>query len=359
MSKLKGEQSSAYRGDEEGGEVTGGSSSAATPPPIQRKLDNPGEALPEYYDSIGGSTKPVRGVMRGETGAEGEAGAGAPPEFEVYVPKTKVKHANTILAPEGDVLTVSHDEHLNTDGEALYRWFLEQRSRPPRVQVRVHGYHSEWSFSQRRFKAVTDFHLICDFTHLLLEQNHIGEPTLATVPPDKKAHRGHGGFKSLAKDLEEGGTVRDWADRYCEDQSTFKESDHRFVMKKVVLGHDRDYLMRRITECIRSTNYPHNISFEFPIYNTRVKVYPENRISKLRKAEWFRWIFYLTFLWIFAWPYLWLVTKRYNVTRMTWRMSRRVRDESGETRRECVQTEGEWMRQWGPAIKRAVTAKKQ
>lgn len=129
-------------------------------------------------------------------------------------------------------------------------------------------------------------------------------------------------------------------------------------MKKVVVGHDRAYLERRIAQCIRSTNYLGRISVGFPIHDTRVEAYPANRISKLRKTGWFRLIFYITFLWVFTWPYLWFMTRRYHVATMTWRMSRPMQDESGETRRECVLTEEEWIRRCGPAIKRAARARK-
>ncbi|PWW80708.1 hypothetical protein C7212DRAFT_361247 [Tuber magnatum] len=325
MSKSKGGQSSAYRGGEE--EVGGGSSSAATPLPIRRKQDHSREVLPEYYDAVDGSVQSVggqNGGVRGDGGGgmEGETGADAPPEFDVYVPKAKV------------VFRTALETTTRADPRGRIPHQVELRGRCPRT--------------------VTDFYLIYDIPHLLPEQNHRGEPTLATVPPDKAAYRGNGGFKSFTKNPEEGGTVRDWADRYCEDQSALKE----FAMKKVVVGHDQAYLRRRVDECIRSTNYRGTIYFKFPIYDSRVKVYPTNRISKLRRAAWFRFIFCITFLWIFAWPYLWFVTKRYRVARMTWRMSRRVRDENGETRRECVQTEEEWMRHWGPAIKHAVKAGK-
>jgi len=135
-------------------------------------------------------------------------------------------------------------------------------------------------------------------------------------------------------------------------------SDHRFVMKKVVAGHDRAYLQRSIAQCIRSTNYIGRISVGFPIHDTRVEIYPANRISKLRKTKWLRVIFYITFLWIFAWPYLWFMTRRYHVAIMTWRMARMVRDESGEMRRECVLTEQEWIRRCGPAIEHAARARR-
>ncbi|RPB00519.1 hypothetical protein L873DRAFT_1804929 [Choiromyces venosus 120613-1] len=358
MSKSKGLQLTPYRDDEEEEEeeAGGSSSSAAIPLLIQDEPDHSGEVLPGYYDAVDGPAQVVegqnggvRGARRGET--EGEADSDAPPEFAVYVPK--VKRIKTKLGA-GDILTVSHDEHLNTDGEALHRWLLEQSWKPPCVQVRIIGTHNETKRTGNKTErsSVTDFDLTCNFTHLLLEQNSIGVPTLATVPPDQKAHRGHGRFKSVAKDLEEGGTVRDWADQYCEDQSSLKE----FVMKKVVIGHDQAYLKQQIERCIRSTNYLGNISIRFPIYDTRVEVHPANRISKLRKTEWFRWIFYITFLWIFAWPYLWFMTKRYHVATMTWRMSRTMQNEDGQTWRESIMSEEEWMAQWGPALKRAAKA---
>ncbi|KAG0636460.1 hypothetical protein HOY80DRAFT_1011276 [Tuber brumale] len=219
MSKSKGQQPPAYRGCEE--EVGSSSSSAAIPLPIQGEPDRSGEGLPEYHDGADGSTQSVgkengggvRGVERGET--EGEVDTDAPPKFEVYVPK--VKPVNTVRP--GKSLTISHDEHLNTDGEALYRWLLEQRSRPPRVYIHIQGTHPNPGDGS----LVTDFDLVCDLTHLLLEQNHMGEPTLATVPPNQRVHRGHRRLKSIAKELEEGWTVRDWADKYCKDQSVLKE----------------------------------------------------------------------------------------------------------------------------------------
>ncbi|KAG0137425.1 hypothetical protein HOY82DRAFT_372246 [Tuber indicum] len=206
MSKSKGQQSSAYRGH--GEEVGGSSSAAAIPLPVQDELCRSGEVLPEYRDGVGGSKQSVggedgegvRGVGRGET--EGGVDTDAPPEFEVYVPKMKRIKSMLIC------LIVYH------------RWLLEQRSRPPSVCIRIWGTHRG---GRKGRELVTDFDLYCDLTHLLLEQNHIGEPTLATVPPNQRAHRGHGRFKSIAKGLEEGRTVRDWADQYCEDQSALKD----------------------------------------------------------------------------------------------------------------------------------------
>lgn len=87
-----------------------GSSSSAIPLLIHSDYDEdargPDDELPGYSDD-----------RDEEVGADEDA----PPSFERYQPV--VKKIRTKLGM-GDILTVSHDEHLNTDGEALYRYVL-------------------------------------------------------------------------------------------------------------------------------------------------------------------------------------------------------------------------------------------
>jgi len=123
MSESEGEQLPAYSDFEE---VGSSSSSAAISLLIQDGLDDSWEVLPGYDDSVGGPAQPARGqnegargVVRGETG--GEAPIDAPPEFEVYVPKAKRILKFGKISDNIEVLTGSHDKHLNTDGEALLR----------------------------------------------------------------------------------------------------------------------------------------------------------------------------------------------------------------------------------------------
>lgn len=87
-----------------------GSSSSAIPLLNHSDYDedarDPDEELPSYSDNAN------------ETEDEGSDGDDPPP-FTPYKPV--VKKITTKLGM-GDTLTVSHDPHLNTDGEALYRY---------------------------------------------------------------------------------------------------------------------------------------------------------------------------------------------------------------------------------------------
>ncbi|KAF9453843.1 hypothetical protein P691DRAFT_615220, partial [Macrolepiota fuliginosa MF-IS2] len=77
---------------------------------------------------------------------------GPPPAFAPY-------EAEWFEAGHGDV--VSHDEHLNTDGEALYRFLLTQASqRPPSYRIRCRGSHIE-----TRYRWVNTYGVHSDFGH--------------------------------------------------------------------------------------------------------------------------------------------------------------------------------------------------
>lgn len=90
-----------------------GSSSSAIPLLSHSDYDedarDPDEELPGYSDNIDD-----RAEGNNENNGEDD-----PPPFAPYKPV--VKKIKTKLGM-GDTLTVSHDPHLNTDGEALYRY---------------------------------------------------------------------------------------------------------------------------------------------------------------------------------------------------------------------------------------------
>lgn len=134
-------------------------------------------------------------------------------------------------------------------------------------------------------------------------------------------------------------------------------SHRRFVMKKYCQGWDLALLQNQLEYLIRSTNYLGHISINFPVFETRVEVYPSNRISRMRKNVYWRWFFYLTFLWIFAWPYLWFFTKRYHVAETVWNYA--IELPCDPPRRVFVHEEEEWLMAWGPAIKRAARSNRQ
>jgi len=123
MSESESERLPAYS---DFGEVGSSPSSAVIPLLIQDEPDDSWEVLPGYDDSVGGPAQPAggqnggaRGVRGG--GAGGEADIDAPPGFEVYVPKMKRILKSGKISGDVEVLTGSHDKHLNTDGEALHR----------------------------------------------------------------------------------------------------------------------------------------------------------------------------------------------------------------------------------------------
>ncbi len=57
-----------------------------------------------------------------------------PPPFGEY-------QADFFTTGNGDI--VSHDHHLNTDGEALYRFLLHHSSTSPNVLLHIRGTHTE------------------------------------------------------------------------------------------------------------------------------------------------------------------------------------------------------------------------
>lgn len=133
-------------------------------------------------------------------------------------------------------------------------------------------------------------------------------------------------------------------------------------MKKSCEGWDLTLLKNKLEGMIRSTNYLGSIDISFPVFETRVEVFPSNRISRMRKNVYWRWFFYLTFLWIFTWPFLWFFTKRYHVAETVWHYS--TWEESpggtqGRTHKVFVQEEEDWLMFWGSAIKRAAKAHRQ
>ena len=139
-----------------------------------------------------------------------------PPEFTPYEAK-----CFTI----GDGSIVSHDAHLNKDGEALYRFLLSQSLKPPMLRIRCRGTHPEYrtrgfssgghhhhhhhhhdtdndndttlsrSSSRHSFtlgpshhgqlEAVVDFDFTIDLTHLVRPT-----PALFSTPDTEPAHRG-------------------------------------------------------------------------------------------------------------------------------------------------------------------------
>ena len=90
-----------------------------------------------------------------------------PPPFSIYQPKMHEHYLNSHV--------ITHDSHLNSDGEALYRFLLEQNKLPPVLHAQITGSHVVSTTVRRRDhmgrsqthteqRTVTDFRFRIDLT---------------------------------------------------------------------------------------------------------------------------------------------------------------------------------------------------
>ncbi|KAI0936401.1 hypothetical protein AcW1_000653 [Taiwanofungus camphoratus] len=115
-----------------------------------------------------------------------------PPEFTPYDAKYFVSGSSEDI--------VSHDRHLNEDGEALYRFLLSHSQTPPTVFIHLHGSHTE-----SRTRLVTrrdsngnyrteDEHYteeVTDFDFSIDVGQHIAHgPVHWSLPDEEPAYRG-------------------------------------------------------------------------------------------------------------------------------------------------------------------------
>ncbi|KAE8231277.1 hypothetical protein CF326_g3711 [Tilletia indica] len=166
-------------------------------------------------------TKKRPALNGGPLGSASKSGAGAddddlPPTFSEHAPQVyssrKKGLADTIrvAGPQHHRIPVetshilTHDAHLNEDGEALYRFLLKAAITPPEVTVRIRGWHEEdqsghhhvgrsldnnshlhrGGQSRSNTRTVIDFDFKIDFTQLLLQPSIMGEHG---VLPDPQA----------------------------------------------------------------------------------------------------------------------------------------------------------------------------
>lgn len=118
-------------------------------------------------------------------------GEDPPPEFVPY-------EAEYFRTDDGNV--VSHDPHLNEDGEALYRFLLSQAQTPPQLFLRVHGEHQEHrthsvprtdAQGRTHWRTETETVTVVDFNFTIDISHHIpAAPIHWSVPDEQPAYRG-------------------------------------------------------------------------------------------------------------------------------------------------------------------------
>ncbi|KAI1797930.1 hypothetical protein LXA43DRAFT_877356 [Ganoderma leucocontextum] len=269
---------------------------------------------------------------------------------------------------------VSHDPHLNEDGEALYRFLLSQSTARPEYKIHARGTHTEHktrtvysrdgngNYTHRTesySETVTDFDFYVDLTpqivygpahwslpdaepayrgemYMQVDSNelvaHDPEEALPSgrrkptkeeqkaAQERKKLRKEHGlppwvasgpesWFQQSQSDtpqcpvvLQSSKTLRQWADEYCASDKLLKE----FTYTKIVYGWNIANLHDAITAAIRSV-YSHDIHLSFDMSHHKIRIRPDNRLSRTLSNKWLKF-----FLWLFLiYPFLWLF-KRFS-----------------------------------------------
>ncbi|KAF5374735.1 hypothetical protein D9758_000307 [Tetrapyrgos nigripes] len=260
-----------------------------------------------------------------------------PPPFAPY-------DAEAFNVAYGDV--VSHDPHLNTDGEALYRFLLAQSETPPKLHLHCRATHQETRHRHRTVtngpntttrqesyqETVTDLDLLLDLSSLV--QPHVVHWSLPDHDPAyrgnmisevdtpvglRKATRGERKHFNAAQKARLGNglppwhpddplvasksskTPRQWADEYTASTKRLKE----FQYDKVVYGWNFDALESAVSSLIVSSRHFNSTSLDvnFRFLGTKVYVRPDNRLSRTLSNKWLKFLLIITFIFPFIWLY--------------------------------------------------------
>ncbi|KAI0348581.1 hypothetical protein BDW22DRAFT_1386075 [Trametopsis cervina] len=159
----------------------------------------------------------------------GEDSLPPPPDFAPYVAE---------YFEDGSGCVISHDPHLNEDGEALYRFLLSHSRTPPQLYLHVKGEHEEhqtrsvshtdarghtrWE-THTETVTVPDFDFCVDASTYVLPQ----PPTQWTVPDEEPAYRG-----GMVREVDEPGAGA-WGDLDLEGGRRSRRGASREERKRV------------------------------------------------------------------------------------------------------------------------------
>nr|GAT44169.1 predicted protein [Mycena chlorophos] len=322
----------------------------ADPPPYKDDPVEPGPSRPvSYQDHATGILVDIPEVH------VPDGGELPPPEFTPY-------QAESFQTSDG--CTVSHDGHLNTDGEALYRFLLSESTKHPVFQLHCSGSHSETRYrrvdhreSDGRIRTRTESftETIQDF-NFYIDASNLAGPIHWSVDDLEPAYRGamvrevetsegncrttkrseNKRFKAWVEDrtarglppwvgsgaafaqgmsldapvLRSSKTLRQWADIYCASPKILKE----FVYEKVVYGWNIRQLENAVRAVIVAAPYRGDITVEFITSANKVYVRPDNRLSRLLSNKWFK---FLTII-LLIFPFIWLFKRFHAQGGGTW-----------------------------------------
>lgn len=284
-----------------------------------------------------------------------------PPAFAPY-------EASCFTSSDGSL--ISHDPHLNEDGEALYRFLLSQASIPPTLVLHCKGSHDEThtrfvthhdngnnrrTETEQYTEKVVDFdfkidvgqHIIGDPTHWsvadsapgyrgrMFHEVGVGDDRHKATRAERKAakswddERSRKGFPPWISSnytwrqeqpsvmhsdsvLQSSWTLRRWADDYCSSSKYLKEFDY----EKVVYGWNFDAIVAATRSLIKSTYYSGDIYVGFETSRSLISVRSENRLSRMLSNGWIKFFLIITFIY----PFLWLFKRFHSRGGGTWKV---------------------------------------
>ncbi|PCH33679.1 hypothetical protein WOLCODRAFT_135258 [Wolfiporia cocos MD-104 SS10] len=315
------------------------------------------DAPPSFQDSIAAPAPNYNSVFAGDDIFIPYGGEEPPPEFTPY-------EAEYFVDGNGDI--VSHDPHLNQDGEALYRFLLSHSQMLPDFRVHLRGWHSETRTRQvtrtenGRTKTMDEEYteVVIDFDFSIdVGQHIVAGPIHWSLPDDEPAYRGNM-YKEIElydqDNIEENSNARvlrrkatkverklsedrkkeqntrglpPWVastatgvDHIATDQVEVLKSSKtlrqwadeycasnkllkEFTYKKVVYGWHRGHLKTHIEELIKSTYYSGTYEVDFRTTNAKIFVRSDNRLSRILSNKWLKFLLILLLIYPFIWLY--------------------------------------------------------
>ncbi|KAJ7786286.1 hypothetical protein B0H16DRAFT_1670459 [Mycena metata] len=282
----------------------------------------------------------------------------APPPFQDDPPQGILIDFSDPSAPgpisaAGDI--VSHDHHLNSDGEALFRFLLSQATTSPEFRLHCRGDHTETRYRQvshnsegrRRTRTESYTETVVDFD-FYIDASHFSGPVHWSVDDSEPAYRGAmvrevdtpegkrkatraeiKQFKGWVKDrtarglppwitsieawsdgispnatvLKSSRTLRQWADEYCASPKHLKE----FTYEKVPYGWNIRQLENAVRAAIVAAPYQGNVTVEFATSASKIYIRPDNRLSRMLSNKWLKFLSII----LLIFPFIWLF-KRFH-----------------------------------------------
>ncbi|KAJ7169860.1 hypothetical protein C8R46DRAFT_994363 [Mycena filopes] len=276
------------------------------------------------------------------------ASCSRPPGGELPPPAFTPYEAECFKTGSGSI--VSHDPHLNTDGEALYRFLLSQATTNPEFVLHCHGAHTEtrhrqvthYSEGRRHTRTESYTETIVDFDFYIDASNFSGGPIHWSVDDSEPAYRGAmvrqvdtpegkrkatraeiKQYKGWVEDrtarglppwitsidawsdglspnvtvLKSSRTLRQWADEYCASPKHLKE----FTYEKVAYGWNIRQLENAVRAAIVTAPYQGNVTVEFSTTASKIHIRPDNRLSRMLSNKWLKFLSIILLLFPFIW----------------------------------------------------------